>query len=103
MDVPAFGGWKIFGKRHASIVFQLNADFSHGARGHILSVVFYGHGMIGAISHRLSLLEIKAEATSFGGLNMRCMSVRLSPSPRFAVLNATVSTIGLYPWLTVLS
>ena len=47
--------------------------------------------MIGAVSHRLSPLKVMVEAASFGGLNMRCMSVRLSPSPRFLMLNATVS------------
>ena len=47
--------------------------------------------MIGVVPHRLPPLKIKAEAASFGGLNMRCMSVRLSPSPRVAILNATVS------------
>ena len=89
MDVPAFDRWKIFGKMYASVMFQLSANCSYGARGHTLSVVFYGHGMIGAVSHRLSPLKTKAEAASFGGLDMRCMSVRLSPSPRFVVLNAT--------------
>ena len=71
MDVPAFGRWEIFGKRCASVVFQLSADCSYGARGHTLGVVFYGHGMIGAVSHRLSPLETKAGAGSFGSLNMR--------------------------------
>ena len=90
MDVPAFGRWEIFGKTCASVVFQLSADCSYGAHRHTLSVIFYGHGMIGAVSHRLFPLGIKAEALSFGGLNVRCMSVRrLSPSPRLVVLNAT--------------
>ena len=70
MDIPAFGRWEIFGKRYASVVFQLSADCSYGARDHTLSVVFYGHGMIGAVSHRLSPLVIKAEAASFVGLNI---------------------------------
>ena len=91
MDVPAFCRWEIFGKRYASVVFQPSAECSYGARGHALSVVFYDHEMIGAVSHRISPLEIKAEAASFGGINMCCMSVRLSPSPRFVVLNVTVS------------
>ena len=91
IDVPAFGRREIFGERYAFVVFQLSVDFSHGTRGHTLSVVFYGHGMISAVRHRLSPLKIKTEAASFGGLNMRCMSVRLSPSPRFVVLNATAS------------
>ena len=34
MDVPAFGRWEIFGKWHASVVFQLSADCSYGARGY---------------------------------------------------------------------
>ena len=72
-------------------MFQLSAECSYRARGHTLSVVFYGHGVIGAVSHRLSPLEIKAEAAPFGGLKMRCVNVQLSPSPRFVVLNATVS------------
>ena len=93
MDVPASGRWEIFGKRYAFVVFQLSADCSYGACGHTLNAVFYGHGMIGAVSPRLSPLEIKAEAASFGGLNMRSMSVRLSPSPRFVVLHATVSRV----------
>ena len=61
--------------------------------------------MIGAVSHRLSLLKVMVEAASFGGLNMRCMSVRLSPSPRFVVLNATVSraiSLANYPIVRVL-
>ena len=91
MDVPAFGRWEIFGKRCAPVVFQLSAGYSYGARGHTLSVVFYGHGMIGAVLHRLSPLEINVEVASFGGLNMHFMSVRLRPSPRFVVLNGTVS------------
>ena len=62
MDVPAFDRWEIFGKRYASVVFQLSADCFYGVRGHTLGVVFYGHGMIGAVLHRLSPLEIKAEA-----------------------------------------
>ena len=60
MDVPAFSGWEIFGKTYASGVFQLSASCSYGSRGNTLSVVFYGHGMIGAVSHRLSPLETKA-------------------------------------------
>ena len=91
IDLPTFGRWKIFGKRYASVVFQLSADCSYGARGHTLSIVFCGHLMIGAVLHRLSPLENKAEAASFGGLNIRCINVRLSSSPRFLVLNATVS------------
>ena len=59
MDVPAFGRWEMFVKMYASVVFQYSADFSYGARGHTLSVVFYGHGMNGAVSHCLSSLEIK--------------------------------------------
>ena len=51
MDVPAFGRWEIFGKRYASVVFQLSVDCSYGVRGHTVSVVFYGNGMIGAVSH----------------------------------------------------
>ena len=52
MDVPAFGRCEIVGKRYASVVFQLSADCSYGARGHtVSSVVFYGHGMINAVSH----------------------------------------------------
>ena len=92
MDVPALGRWEISGKMYASIVFQLSADCSYGTRGHTLSVVFYGHEMIGAVSHRLSLLETKAEGSSFGGLNMRYMSERLSRFPRFVGLNITVSS-----------
>ena len=91
MNVPAFGRWEIFGKRYASVVFQLSTYCSYGARGHTRSVVLYGHRMIGAVSHRLSPLEIKLKAAPFGGLNIHCMSVRLSPPPRFAVLNTTVS------------
>ena len=90
MGVPVFGRWDIFGKRYASVVFQPSSDCSYEVRGHTLSVIFYGHGMIGAVSHRLCSLEIKVEAASFGGLNMHCISVRLSPSRRFSVLNATV-------------
>ena len=70
-----------------------------------LSVVFHGHGMIGAVLHRLSPLEIKSEAASFGDLNMRCMNVRLSPSSRLVVLNATVSramSMANYPIVRVL-
>ena len=70
MDVPTFGRWEIFGKRYPSVVFQLSADCYYGARGHTLSVVFYGHGMIGTVLDRLPSLEIKTEAVSFGGLNM---------------------------------
>ena len=91
IDVPTFGRWEIFEKWYASVVFQLKAYCSYGVRGPILSAVFYGHGMIGTVSHRLSPLEIKPDAALFGGLNMRCMSVRLSPSPRYVVLNATVN------------
>ena len=91
VGVPVLGRWEIVGKRYASAVFQPGADCCYKARGHTLSVVFYGHGMIGAVLYRLSPLEIKAEAASFGGLNMCCISVRLSPSRRFVVLNATVS------------
>ena len=72
-------------------MFQLSEDCSYGARGQTLSVVLSAHGMIGAVPHRLSPSEIKAEAALFGGLDMRCMSVRLSPSPRFVVLDGTVS------------
>ena len=102
MDVPVFGRWEIFGKRYASFVFQPSADCSYGARGHTLDVVFHGHGMIGAVSHRLFPLETKVEAASFGGLNMRCMSIRLS---RFVMLNATVSramSLAKYPIVRVL-
>ena len=62
--------------------------------------------MIGAVSYRLSPLETKAEAASFGGLNMRCMGVRLGLSPRFVVLNATVSrdiSLATCPTARVLS
>ena len=84
--------WEIFGKGYLSVMFQPSADCSsYRARGHTLSVAFYGHGMIGAASHQLSPLKLKRRPRSFGGLNMRCMSVRLSPSPRFVVLNATVN------------
>ena len=62
MGVPVFGRWEIFGKGHASGVFQPSADCFYGARGDTLCVVFYGHGMIGAASHRLSPWEIIAEA-----------------------------------------
>ena len=61
--------------------------------------------MIGAVSHRLSPLEFKSETASFGDLNMRCMSVRLSPSSRLVVLNATVSRampMAYYPIVRVL-
>ena len=92
MDVPVFGRCEIFGKRYvSSVAFQSSADFSCGARSHTFSVVFYGHERIGAVSHRLSPLEFIAEAASFDGVNMGCMSIRLSPSNRFVVLNATVS------------
>ena len=64
INVPAFGRWEIFGKRYASVVCQFSAYCSYGTCGHTLSTVFYGHGMIGAVSHRLSPLEIKAEAAS---------------------------------------
>ena len=91
IDVPTFGRWKIFGKRYASVVFQLSADCSYGARGLTLSVVFYGHGMIGAVLHRLSHLKIKRRPHHLVSFNIRCMNVRLSSSPRFLGLNATVS------------
>ena len=81
LGVPVFGRWEIFGKRYASVVFQPRADCSYDARDYTLDAVFCGHRMIGAVSPRLSSLEIEAEAASFGGLNMCCMSVRLSPSP----------------------
>ena len=90
MDVSLFGRREIFGKRYAPVTFQLSADCSYGERDHILTVVFYTHKMIGAVAHRLSPLETKAEAASFGGLNSRCMSVQLSSSSRFVALNATV-------------
>ena len=61
MGVPVLGRWEIVGKRYASAVFQPSADCCYKARGHTLSVVFYGHGMIGAVFYRLSPLEIKAE------------------------------------------
>ena len=64
INVPAFGRWEIFGKRYASVVFQFSAYCSYGTRSHTLSIVFYGHWMTGAVSHRLSPLEIKAEAAS---------------------------------------
>ena len=91
MDVSAFGRWEIFGKRHASVVYQLSAVCSYRERGHTVRVVFYGHGVIGAVSHRISPFEIKAKDASSGGLKLRCMSVRLNPSPRFVELNDTVS------------
>ena len=56
------------------------------------SVVLDGHGMIDAVSHRRSSLgikEVKKRPRSFGGLIKRCISVRLSLSLRFVVLNAT--------------
>ena len=76
MGVPVFGRWEILGKRYPFVMFQPSAiptamcspycdvllDCSYGARGHTLIVVLYGHQMIGAISHRLSPLEIKGEA-----------------------------------------
>ena len=92
--VPVFGHWETLGKRYASVVLQPSADCSYGARDHTLDVVFYSrHGMVGAVSHRLSPLDIKAEAASFGSLNMSCMSVGLSPSPHLVVLNATVGRV----------
>ena len=62
MSVPMFGRWEIFGKGYPSVMFQLSADCSCGARGHTLRAVFYGHGMIGAVSHQLSPSEMKEEA-----------------------------------------
>ena len=60
LGVPVFGRWEIFGKRYASVIFQPSADCSYGARGHTLSIIFYGYGMIGAASHRLFPLETKS-------------------------------------------
>ena len=56
-------------------------DCSYGTCGHTLSVVLYCHEVIGAVSHRLPQLEIRRKSLSFGSRNMRCVSVRLNPSP----------------------
>ena len=58
MDVPVFGRWEIFGDKNASVVFQPSADCSYGSRGHKLRAVFCAHGMIGAVPHRISPLDI---------------------------------------------
>ena len=56
-------------------------DCSYGTCGHTLSVVLYCREVIGAVSHRLPPLEIRRKSLSFGSRNMRCVSVRLNPSP----------------------
>ena len=71
MGVSVFGCWEVFGEKYASVVAQPSADSSYEARGHTLDVVFYAHGMIGAVSYRPSPLETKAGATSFGSLSTR--------------------------------
>ena len=50
-------------------------------RAIFLNVVFYCHEVIGAVSHRLPPLEIRRKSHSFGSRHMRCVSVRLNPSP----------------------
>ena len=59
MGVSVFSRWEIFGESYASFMFQPSGDCFYGEDGHTRFVVFYGHGMIGAVSRRHSALELK--------------------------------------------
>ena len=72
-----------FGSRNMCCVsVRLNpSPFSRYWTLIFLSVVLYCHDVIGAVSHRLPPLEIRRKSHSFGSRHMRCVSVRLNPSP----------------------
>ena len=73
--LPVFGRLEILGKKYFSVMFQSSAVSTaiycstalmvHTC-GHTLSVVLYGHEVIGAVSHRLLPLEMKEEAAFIG-------------------------------------
>ena len=99
MGAPVFGRLEILGKRYPCVMFQPSAVptamyYSTALMGHVaIRLVSYFTVMRWSAPSRIVFphWKLKRNPHSFGSRNMRCMSVRLNPSPLFKVLNATVN------------
>ena len=99
MGAPVFGRREIIGKRYPYVMFQPSVVptamyCSTALMGHVvIRLVSYSTVMRWSAPSRLVFphWKLKRKPHSFGSRNMRCMCVRLNPSPLFKVLNATVN------------
>ena len=99
MGAPVFDRREILGQRYPCVMFQRSAVptamyCSTALVGHVvIRLVSYSTVIRGSAPSRIIFphWKLKRKRNSFGSRNMRCMSVRLNPSPLSKVLNATVN------------
>lgn len=99
MGVPVFGRWGTLGKRCPSVMLQPSTVptavyCSTTLMGHVV-MHFVSYSTVARYSAPFGIVflrwKLKRNPHLFGSRNMRCMSVRLSLSPRFVELNATLN------------